>query len=282
MVAGKDIVVENSVFSYTTGDEPGSAVNLETGDAGVFSAEAIQNITFRNCIMEKSTLGLTANNHSSSYWHDILFDGCVFRNNRFGGAATGGAALPQNNFRFVNCISENNLDGPGFYSGGSVGIQLIGCRSEGNLGGHGFEFYEPKDFVLRDCSGYNNDGMGVYIRRMQTCRCTASLRVAAFSTTMTEGSQCRAASLQGHRSSVSTSPTVARQPWSVGPSSVGRGPKRPARCQGFERREDLQMHHGRHVRSRCVAFRRTIGQLHQRAVGDRRHVGRDRIYYQPD
>jgi hypothetical protein len=132
------------------------SISLGAGDAGVFSAEAIQNITFRDCVMEKSTLGLTANNHSSSYWHDILFDGCVFRNNRFGGAATGGAALPQNNFRFVNCISENNLDGPGFYSGGSVGIQLIGCRSEGNLGGHGFEFYEPKDFVLRDCSCVNS------------------------------------------------------------------------------------------------------------------------------
>jgi hypothetical protein len=165
IVAGKDIVVENSVFSDTTGDEPGSAVNLETGDAGVFSAEAMQNITFRNCIMEKSLLGMSANNHSYSYWHDILFDGCVFRKNRFGGAATGGVGLPQNNFRFVNCISENNLNGPGFYSGGSVGIQFIGCRSEGNLGGHGFELYEPKDFVLRDCSGYNNDGVGVYIRK---------------------------------------------------------------------------------------------------------------------
>jgi hypothetical protein len=165
IVAGKDIVVENSVFSDTTGDEPGSAVNLETGDAGVFSAEAMQNITFRNCIMETSLLGLTANNHSSSYWHDILFDGCVFRNNRAGGAATGGAALPQNNFRFVNCISENNRGGPGFYSGGSVGIQFIGCRSEGNVGGHGFELYEAKDFVLRDCSGYTNDGAGVYIRK---------------------------------------------------------------------------------------------------------------------
>ena len=39
---------------------------------------------------------------------------------------------------------------------------------------------------------------------------------------------------------------------------------------------------GLRMAASCVAFRRTIGQLHQRAVGDRRHVGRDRIYYQPD
>ena len=164
IVAGKDIIVENSVFSDTTGDEPGSAVNLETGDAGVFSAEAMQNITFRNCVMESSLLGLTANNHSSSYWHDLLFESCIFRNNRYGGAATGGAALPQNNFRFVNCVFENNLNGSGLYSGGSIGIQVIGCRSEGN-NGQGFEFYEPKDFLLRDCSGFGNVGSGIYVRK---------------------------------------------------------------------------------------------------------------------
>ena len=146
IVAAKDVVVENCVFADTTGNEPGTAVNLETGDAGILSAEAMQNIIFRNCIMTTSYGGLTSNNHSSAYWHDILFENCTFRNNANFGAATGGAGLPQNNFRFVNCVFENNVTN-GIQSGGSVGIKLLNCRSEGN-GGAGIELFEPRDFTV--------------------------------------------------------------------------------------------------------------------------------------